>query len=585
MRILGYLTTGECTMRVAIHRYRSYCAAALPLLMVAVTVLPARAVLAQTTPASSNMQGAASVDGGAGQPPSNAPLTDDERALHVLNRLAYGPSERDLDQIHQHGVRAYIDAQLNPATIKMPAELQARLDALTVWQLTPTQIYDQYGPPSFPPNTATAEEKNQSRQRAARDLTPQAHAARIWQAVESPRQLQEVMTEFWFNHFNIYEPKDDVRYWTADFERSAIRPNALGNFRTLLGAVAHHPAMLYYLDNWLSSGVNTPEAKGRFRGLNENYGRELLELHTLGVDGGYTQADVITMARVLSGWTIDDKSMRAGGPPFVFNPRRHDAAPKIFMGRMMTVSAGDNGEQEGERALDLLATHPATAKFICTQLAQYFVSDTPDPALVQRLSQRFMASQGDIKAVLKTLFDSPQFWARKNYQTQFKTPYQYVVSSLRVSGTPVRNVRPVDDTLTQLGMPLYGWLTPEGYKYAQSVWLNPDAILRRINFASTLANGKSPIARDAAAAPPAALVAASMPAAMQPGAQPGMQPAIQNGMTPAAVAQPVMAPPDPGQIMAMLAPLFTAEARARIDSAPPNSRTSLILGAPAFMKR
>lgn len=530
--------------------------------MVTVTVLPGP-VLAQTTATA-----------------SNAPLTDDERALHVLNRLAYGPSERDLDQIHQHGVRAYIDAQLNPATIKMPAELQARLDALTVWQLTPTQIYDQYGPPSFPPNTATAEEKNQSRQRAARDLTPQAHAARIWQAVESPRQLQEVMTEFWFNHFNIYEPKDDVRYWTADFERSAIRPNALGNFRTLLGAVAHHPAMLYYLDNWLSSGVNTPEAKGRFRGLNENYGRELLELHTLGVDGGYTQADVITMARVLSGWTIDDKSMRAGGPPFVFNPRRHDAAPKIFMGRMMTVSAGDNGEQEGERALDLLATHPATAKFICTQLAQYFVSDTPDPALVQRLSQRFMASQGDIKAVLKTLFDSPQFWARKNYHTQFKTPYQYVVSSLRVSGTPVRNVRPVDDTLTQLGMPLYGWLTPEGYKYAQSVWLNPDAILRRINFASTLANGKSPIARDPAAVPPAA-VAAAMPAAMQP----GMQPAIQNGMTPVAVAQPVMAAPDPGQIMAMLAPLYTAEARARIDSAPLNSRTSLILGAPAFMKR
>jgi uncharacterized protein (DUF1800 family) len=481
--------------------------------------------------------------------PSTSPLNDDERALHVLNRLAYGPAAGDLDRVRKMGARAYIAAQLNPASIPLPAGLQAQLDSLDTYRLTPAQIFQQYGPPSFASKTASVEEKNQSRQRAARELTPQTHEARIWQAVESPRQLQEVMTEFWFNHFNVFEGKDQDRYWIADFEKDAIRPNALGNFRQLLGAVAHHPAMLFYLDNWLSSGANTPEAKGRFKGLNENYARELMELHTLGVNGGYTQADVITMARVLSGWTIDEKGMRQGeqNAAFLFNPRRHDIGAKVLLGQ--TLQAAD-GQQEGERALDLLAAHPSTAKFISTKLVAYFVSDQPDPVLVDRLARRFQSSRGDIKAVLKDLFDSPQFWSRQNYQTQFKTPYQYVISSLRATATPVRNVKPIDNVLYQLGMPLYGWLTPEGYNYAQSVWLNPDAILRRINFGNSLGNGKTPIAREAGAA----------------------------------VEEPAQAP-DPQQLLQTLGPMLSASALEQIGSAPPATQVSLILGSPGFMKR
>ena len=483
---------------------------------------------------------------------ATTPLTADERALHVLNRLAYGPAPGDLDQIHTTGVKAYIATQLNPATIPLPIDLQAQLDGLSAYRLTPSQIFMQYGPPSFAPNTATVEEKNRAQQRAARELTPQAHQARIWQAVESPRQLQEVMTEFWFNHFNVFEGKDWVRYWNADFEKNAIRANALGNFRQLLGAVAHHPAMLFYLDNWLSSGVNTPEAKGRFKGLNENYARELMELHTLGVDGGYSQADVITMARLLSGWTIDENGMRKGqiDAAYSFNPRRHDMGPKVLLGQPILAA---NPQQEGERALDMLAASPATAKVISTKLVEYFVSDQADPVLVQQLARRFQSSGGDIKAVLKTLFDSPQFWARKNYQTQFKTPYQYVISSLRATATPLRNIKPIDDTLTQLGMPLYGWLTPEGYNYQQSVWLNPDAILRRINFASTLGNGKSPIARDA-------------------------------GVALAAMPQPPVAP-DPALLLETLGPLFSASALEQINGAAPPAQVSLMLGSPGFMKR
>ncbi|RXZ38930.1 DUF1800 domain-containing protein [Oxalobacteraceae bacterium CAVE-383] len=487
-------------------------------------------------------------------PSPNLPLSADERALHVLNRLAYGPAPGDLAQIRREGVKAYIDAQLNPASIPLPADLQARLDSLPSATLTPSQAFVQYGPPSFAADNASVEEKNRSRQRAARELTPQTHQARIWLAAQSPRQLQEVMTEFWFNHFNVFEGKGWDRYWIADFENKAIRPNALGNFRQLLGAVAHHPAMLFYLDNWLSSGVGAPEARGRFKGLNENYARELMELHTLGVDGGYTQSDVVAMARVLSGWTIDVQGMQHGREDagFVFNPRRHDSGPKVLLGQTLQMA---DGAREGERALDLLAAHPSTARFISTKLVEYFVSDQPDPALVDRLARRYQASGGDIKAVLRELFDSPQFWDRKNYQSQFKTPYQYVISSLRASGTPVRNVKPVDNILYQLGMPLYGWLTPEGYSYAQSVWLNPDALLRRINFAATLANGRTPIAREAGVA------IAALPPSERPQA------------------------PDPRQMLETLGPAFSASALEQIDAAPHAAQAGLILGSPGFMKR
>jgi len=475
-------------------------------------------------------------------------LSAQERALHVLNRLAYGPRPGELAAVEKIGVKRYIDDQLHPERISLPDDLQQRLNDLNTYQLTAAQLYRQYGPPSFPPNTVSAEEKNAARQRAGKEITPQSHLARLWLATENPRQLQEVMTEFWFNHFNVFEGKEWDRYWTADYEKNVIRPNALGNFRQLLGAVAHHPAMLYYLDNWLSSGVNTPGAKGRYKGLNENYARELMELHTLGVDGGYSQADVIALARILSGWTIDVQDLKNGNDDasFQFNARRHDAGTKQLLGRTIAPS----GQQEGENALDMLARNPATARFIATKLVRYFVSDQADPALVQQLAQRFLATDGDIKAVLRSLFDSPQFWSRSNYQTQFKTPYQYVVSALRASATPVVNGKPVSNVLNQYGMPLYGWLTPEGYKFSQEAWLTPDALLRRINFANSLSNGKSAIARPEGA--PAGNDAVAV---------------------------------DPQRLLQTLAPMLSQQDVTTINAAPTNLQVGLILGSPAFMQR
>lgn len=474
-------------------------------------------------------------------------LTVQEQSLHVLNRLAYGPRPGDLQQVQRIGARAYIEQQLNPQRIAMPGDLQARLDALPAYRMSATQLFNEYGPPSFD-RDADKQDQQAARQRAARELTPQFHQERIWQATESPRQLQEVMTEFWLNHFNVFEGKQWVRYWVGDYEQNAIRPHALGNFRELLGAVAHHPAMLVYLDNWLSSGVNTPGAKGRFKGLNENYARELMELHTLGVDGGYQQADVLALARILSGWTIDLQGMKEGTGPFGFNAQRHDNEAKVLLGR----SVPGRGEQEGEAALDILAGHPATARFISTLLVQYFVSDRPDPGLVTQLAQTFLGSHGDIRAVLRVLFDSPQFWARENYQAQFKTPYQFVISSLRASATPVVNHKPVDGALAQFGMPLYGWLTPEGYNYSQATWFNADALLRRINFAAGLAGGRSAIARP------------------------------DNAPMPTAADSP---PVDPRRLQQTLGPTITPDIAARIAAAAPDLRAALMLGGPSFMKR
>jgi len=475
-------------------------------------------------------------------------LNTQEQSLHVLNRLAYGPRPGDVAAVEKIGIKRYIDEQLHPERLALPADLQARLDGLNTYRLNVSQLYGQYGPPSFPPNSASTEEKNAARRRAGDEITPQSHLARLWLATESPRQLEEVMTEFWFNHFNIYEGKDWVRYWSADYEKNVIRPNALGNFRQLLGAVAHHPAMLYYLDNWLSSGVGTPGAKGRYNGLNENYAREIMELHTLGVNGGYSQDDVIALARILSGWTIDIRDIKQGSDSanFIFNPRRHDNGIKQFLGH--SIAAG--GQQEGEQALDLLAQQPATAHFIATKLVEYFVADQADPALVNQLTQIFLTSHGDIKTVLRALFNSQQFWSRKNYQSQFKTPYQYVVSALRASATPVVNAKPVSGVLNQLGMPLYGWLTPEGYKFSQQAWLNPDALLRRINFVNSLSNGKSPIARAENTAP---------------------------GTT--------VKPVDPLTLIDTLAPMLSQDDVSTINAAPAYLQVGLILGSPAFMNR
>jgi uncharacterized protein (DUF1800 family) len=315
--------------------------------------------------------------------------------------------------------------------------------------------------------------------------------AKLVRAVYSERQLQEVMTDFWFNHFNIYLNKDADQYLVTAYERDVIRAHALGKFKDLLVATAQSPAMLFYLDNWLSMGPKSPAAlaanKGKpgqsVPGLNENYGRELMELHTLSVNGGYTQHDVTELARALTGWTIQPLEQ---GAAFQFDPKKHDPGDKIVLGQTIP----ENGMNEGLQVLDMLAHHPNTAKFIAKKLAIRFVGDDPPPALVDRLAQKFLATDGDIRDVLRTLFKSPEFWSAKAYRAKVKTPFEFVVSSLRATGTDLNNAGPMVGILNRMGMPLYQMVPPTGYSMTASTWMNSEALVDRMNYALDLSNGK-----------------------------------------------------------------------------------------------
>jgi len=318
--------------------------------------------------------------------------------------------------------------------------------------------------------------------------------------IYSNAQLLEVMTDFWLNHFNIYLRKNEqMPYYLVSYERDTIRPHALGKFEDLLEAVAHSPAMLIYLDNTESVGPDSIAAE-RFKrtawrrpnakrqdppGINENYGRELMELHTVGVNGGYTQADVIQAARVLTGWGVDQPELGGG---FIFNPNRHEPGTKKVMG----VKIKQNGEQEGEELLHLLATRPATAHFLSRELAIRFVSDNPPQPLVDRMAKTYMATGGDISAVLKTLFHSPEFWASGDYHAKVKTPLEYVVSAVRASGADVQNYLPLVNALRIMGMMPYGCIPPNGYSWEASAWVNSGDLVDRMNFALALASNHLP---------------------------------------------------------------------------------------------
>jgi uncharacterized protein (DUF1800 family) len=344
--------------------------------------------------------------------------------------------------------------------------------------------------------------------------------SRMLRDVYSERQLEAVMTDFWLNHFNVYLKKNQNEpYMLAAYERETIRPHALGKFEDLLVATAKSPAMLMYLDNWQSIGPDSIAAKngGRFaqyaqnpqvkqalkdRGLNENYARELMELHTLGVQcevsgdrpvgmldkacgQGYTQQDVTQVAKVLTGWTID-QPFRSGG--YQFEPRRHEPGTKTVLGKTI----GESGENEGMQVLHMLATSPATAKFISTKLAVRFVSDTPPPALVDRMAKAFLASNGDIKTVLRTMFDSSEFWSPEVYRAKMKTPEEFVISAVRASGAEVKNAIPLVQSLEKLGMPLYGMQTPNGYSWMAEAWVNTGDLVSRMNFALGLSSDRIP---------------------------------------------------------------------------------------------
>ena len=335
--------------------------------------------------------------------------------------------------------------------------------------------------------------------------------AKMTRAIYSDRQLQQVMDDFWFNHFNVFAAKGEVKWYMTSYERDVIQPNTLGKFKDLLTATAKSPAMLFYLDNFLSADPHAAQRqameramrqqmrrgpyaypprpqpqqvqKKQQRGLNENYGRELMELHTLGVDGGYTQKDVTEVARCFTGWTIEKPREIA---QFKFDEKVHDPDPKIVLGKK--IHAG--GMKDGEQVIDLLSKNPNTAKFISTKLARRFVSDTPPPALVQRMSKSFQKSGGDIREVMRTMIYSPEFWSRDAYRAKVKTPYELVVSSVRALGTDVDTPMPLAQWVGRIGEPLYQCQPPTGYSDKAETWVNSGALLNRLNFSLALAGNK-----------------------------------------------------------------------------------------------
>jgi uncharacterized protein (DUF1800 family) len=330
--------------------------------------------------------------------------------------------------------------------------------------------------------------------------------AKLLRAIYSDRQLEEVMTDFWVNHFNVFSGKGADRIFITDYEQQVIRPRALGKFEDLLVATAKSPAMLFYLDNWMSVGPNSMQALGipdhprpygpysypgqnpnrnkkKPSGLNENYGRELLELHTLSVNGGYSQRDVTEAAKVFTGWTIE-KPYEGG--TFKFDERMHEPGPKFVLGHRIK----PKGEDEGMEVLHMLATSPQTAHFISLKLAQRFVSDDPPAVLVDRMAKTFLKKKGDIREVLSTLFHSPEFWAEGTYRAKVKTPFEFVVSSVRATGGDVEWAMPLANQLNKMGMPLYGAQPPTGYSMKAETWVSSGALLNRMNFALALTAGK-----------------------------------------------------------------------------------------------
>jgi uncharacterized protein (DUF1800 family) len=459
---------------------------------------------------------------------------DDAAARHVLNRLGFGGTPEDVAAVRQTGVARYIDEQLHPERID-DRGVADRLAAFATLHLDSHTLAEKYEQPLLdarrnekqtagnagsgaPPAAGARPQMRMSAEREAANL-PLAELSqqKVLRAVYSERQLQEVLTDFWFNHFNVDARKGPERFLLTEYERDVIRPHVLGRFRDLLGATAKSPAMLFYLDNWLSADPNAAPASARQqpssagirrrpgaaplprppmsqsqptnmqkRGLNENYGRELMELHTLGVDGGYTQGDVTEVARAFTGWTIDNP--RRGGS-FRFDARLHDDGEKTILGHR--IKAG-GGIHDGEQVLDILGSHPSTAKFIATKLVQRFVSDTPPPALVDRAAAKFRDSGGDLRAVMTVILTSAEFLSPPAYGAKVKTPFEFVVSALRATGAHIEDARPLVRQVQQLGMPLYECQPPTGYKDTTDAWVNTGALVNRMNFGLALASGLLP---------------------------------------------------------------------------------------------
>jgi uncharacterized protein (DUF1800 family) len=478
-------------------------------------------------------------------------VDSDRQVVHVLNRVAFGPTFDEFNHVKTIGVERYIAEQLDPGAISEPIELRFRLAQLDTLGLDAVALRQLYGPLQPTMGVKPTPDEIKEQQLRAGLVVREAMEARVLKAVLSRRQLEQVMVNFWFNHFNVFAGEGLDRVWIGDYEDRAIRPHALGRFRDLLFAVAKHPAMLVYLDNTRNVAPRGAATRGATIGLNENFAREVMELHTLGVDGGYTQDDVATLARVFTGWRVNP----ANSPKFpdiaaVFEGARHDYGPKVFLGRKLVAQ----GKAEGEEALDILAASPATAHHIAYELAQYFVADTPPPRLVERLAARFLATGGAIGEVLKTLFASAEFWDSAGQK--YKSPYEYVISAVRAAGVPVNNVRPLLGWMSRLGMPLYECQTPDGYRNTEEAWLSPDSTLQRISFAVTLGRGSLPVSA-------------------------GFDVADDGVGRQFDPREPVAA----RRLDEIFGSTLSSSTRAVVQAAAPKLRAALILGSPEFMRR
>ncbi len=553
------------------------------------------------------------------------PLTEDQKILHVLNRLGYGARPGDVERVKAVGINKYIEQQLNPS-LADNATVATKLKNFDVLKMSNAELFTKY-PNGAAVLTAVAQKNNLDKgdtaqlkrknqkndapnadgampidQMAAdaqknadndpnklsdadrqkyqqeiaalyrkydlgrpQQISQQLNASRIVRAVYSDDQLQEEMVDFWTNHFNVYANKAATRWFLPEYDRDVIRPNALGNFKDLLMATAKSPAMLFYLDNFQSVSPNAPngaanrlnranqnrqmnsanpnrreQLKERYglsdaeldarlkqnqqaqkqpkraqRGINENYAREIMELHTLGVGGGYSQKDIQELARCFTGWTIVDprgyrrafaamangtedpraaRLARVQGLPdnaesgtFFFNQRTHDGGEKMFLGQKIN----EGGIRDGEKAIDILINQPATAKFIARKLAVKFVSDNPSDALVNRVADAFHRSKGDIKTTLRAIFTDKEFFAPETYRAKIKTPFEVVASAIRTVGADTNGLQ-VQSLLQKMGEPLYGYQAPTGYPDTAEDWVNTGALLERLNFAVVLASNRIP---------------------------------------------------------------------------------------------
>ena len=458
-------------------------------------------------------------------------LALDEQIRHVLGRLAFGPRPGDVERVRAMGVDAWIARQLEPRRIE-DARMDRFLSRFTTLASSTEELMREYPSPQLmraarerdarargdtvrpAADTVMSRSDSVARElaaRASRRVLAELQTAKVARAVLTERQLDEVMVDFWMNHFSIFAGKGPERYLIGAFERDVIRPRALGRFRDLLGATASSPAMLFYLDNWQSAaeperpvlharpagteggrgrrsaGVASPGTPQRPpRGLNENYARELLELHTVGVDGGYTQEDVVNVARAFTGWSLVQPRV---DPRFVFRPVMHDAGAKVVLGQRL---APGRGFADGEQVLDILARHPATARHIATKLARRFVSDSPPPALVERAAATFRRTDGDIREVVRTIVTSPEFFSRAAYRAKVKSPFELVVSAVRAIGAAPDATPRTAQLVARLGQPLYLHQAPNGYPETGDAWINAGSILNRINFGLALAAGRIP---------------------------------------------------------------------------------------------